>query len=82
MDTYLDDLCATKCLASLRRVLAAVARVQLLPLLLQVVHGFLLLLSSRSSVETDEVSRRVKLEALRAELRINADEDHRYEEST
>jgi hypothetical protein len=74
--THLDDFGTRESLSSLHRIVPAFPPIQLLPLLLEVVHCFLLLLASGRCVESDEVSGGVELEDLRAIFGIDADEDH------
>ena len=76
--TYLDDLSSAERFARRNRIVRATPIVQLLPLLLEMVHCFLLLLPGGRRVEANEVSCRIQAEALRTVLWVNPDEDHRY----
>jgi hypothetical protein len=49
-----------------------------LSLLCLVIHGFFLLSSRHSSVESDKVARRIEFEYMCSELKVDPDEDHRY----
>lgn len=73
---YLYDLGMAKLLACLRGIVSALPIVHLLPLLLKVVHRFLLLLTSGSGMETHKMPRRIQFEALRAMLRVNANQNY------
>jgi hypothetical protein len=50
-----------------------VAVVELLPFFLQMIHGFLLLLSRRGSMEPDKVTRRIEFEYLGSKLKVDPD---------
>jgi hypothetical protein len=72
----LNDFCSAQCLASCDWVICAIAIIEFLPFLLQVIHCFLLLLTCRCSVEPHEVACWVKFEYLGPQFEIIPDENH------
>ena len=65
-----------QCFPSSCGVLGPATIIKFLPLFLKVIHGFLLFLTSSRRMESDKITGRIELEALRSKLGIDSDEDH------
>ena len=73
---YLDNLISIQTLPGGGHFLTSSTALQPLPLLLQEVHGLLLLLPCSSRMETNKIPSRVELEDLWTMLRVLTDENH------
>jgi hypothetical protein len=72
----LNDSCPVQSFACTSRIISTSPIIQFLPLLLEVVESFLLLLPSSSGMEANEETGRIELETLRTVFVVDANDDH------